>query len=140
MGLRRAEARDKIIPMTFTSDELFLVLIGLVRATRPAMLRQDAEGFTVDFEAIAQSKTPAPADRLLLKIGELMQKPEPDSQKDAAGNSSRSLELDPAEARQIADALAKLDRLGAWPQDVMEMSRALRARLAGDIAAGPSNP
>jgi hypothetical protein len=125
--------------MTFTSDELFLVLISLVRATRPAMLRQDAEGFTVDFEAIAHSKTPAPADRLLLKIGELMQKPEQDSQKDTAGNSSRSLELDAAEARQVADALAKLERLGAWPQDVMEMSRALRTRLTGDIAADRGN-
>ena len=122
--------------MTFTGDELFLVLISLVRATRPAMLRQDADGFTVDFEAIAHSKTPAPADRLLLKIGALMRTPAEDSQKDPAGNSSRSLELDPAEARQIADALAKLERLGAWPQDVMEMSRALRARLDGDIAAG----
>ena len=125
--------------MTFTGDELFLVLISLVRATRPAMLRQDADGFTVDFEAIAQSKTPAPADRLLLKIGALMRAPAEDSQKDPAGNSSRSLELDPAEARQIADALTKLERLGAWPQDVMDMSRALRARLDGDIAADPGN-
>lgn len=120
--------------MTFTSDELFLVLIGLVRATRPAMLRQDADGFTVDFEAIAHSKTPAPADRLLLKIGALMEQSEGESHKDPAGNSSRSLQLDPDEAQQIADALAKLERIGAWPQDVMAMSRALRARLAGDIS------
>jgi hypothetical protein len=122
--------------MTFTSDELFLVLISLVRATRPAMLRQEADGFTVDFEAIARSKTPAPADRLLVKIGALMRTPGEDSQKDPAGSSPRSLELEPGEARQIVDALAKLELLQAWPQDVMEMSRALRARLARDV--GPS--
>lgn len=122
--------------MTFTSDELFLVLISLVRATRPAMLRQEADGFSVDFEAIARSKTPAPADRLLVKIGALMRTPAEDSQKDPVGSGSRSLELDPAEARQIAGALARLELLQAWPQDVMEMSRALRARLAGDVGAG----
>lgn len=138
--------------MTFTGDELFLALVSLVRATRPAMLRQDADGFTVDFEAIASSKTPGKADRLLLKIGALMENPgEPpavsetpagasaespsqspmESRQDSDGGSStRSLELDAAEARQIADALATLERLQAWPQDVLDLSRALRARLA----------
>ena len=62
-----------ILAMTFTSDELFLALISLVRATRPAMLRQEADVFSVDFEAIASSTTPGPADRLLLKIGALME-------------------------------------------------------------------
>ena len=130
--------------MTLTSDELFLALVSLVRVTRPAMLRQDTDGFTVDFEAIAKAKTPGEADRLLLKIGALMENPaeppaafespaespsesKPDSD---AGTSTRSLELDAVEARQIADALAKLEQLQAWPQDVMEMSRSLRARLA----------
>jgi hypothetical protein len=116
--------------MTLTGDELILVLISLVRATRPGMLRQEADGFTVDFEAIARSKTPGAADRLLLKIGALMENPAEDSQKDSPGSSSRSLELDPEEARQISDALAMLELLQAWPKDVVEMSRALRARLA----------
>jgi hypothetical protein len=44
--------------------------------------------------------------------------------------SSVSLDLDAAEARQIADALAQLELVQAWPQDVMDMSRFLRARLA----------
>ena len=120
------------MPMTFTGDELILALISLVRATRPGMLRQEADGFSVDFEAIAHIESLSAADRLLLKIGALMENPAEDSQKDSAGSSSRSLELDPAEARQIADALAKLELLQAWPKDVVEMSRALRARLAGE--------
>jgi hypothetical protein len=119
--------------MTFTSDELFLALIGLVRATRPAMLRQEADGFSVDFEAIANSKTPGPADRLLLKIGALMQKPTEgvsENSNEAPADGSRALDLDTAEAGQIADALARLERLQAWPRDVLDLSRALRARLA----------
>ena len=122
--------------MLFTSDELILALVSLVRATRPAMLKQEADGFSVDFEAIANSKTPAAADRLLLKMGAAMNSettyPSPNPE------NSVSLQLDPAEARQIADALERLERLQAWPQDVMEMSRALRARLG--TAAGPPNP
>jgi hypothetical protein len=124
--------------MIFTSDELFLALIGLLRATRPAMLCQEADGFSVDFEAIASSKTPGPADRLLLKIGALMQKPTEgvsENSKEAPADGSRALELDAAEAGQIADALAKLERLQAWPEDVMNMSRALRARLASEPGA-----
>ena len=132
-GPNSALKGDKITSMTFTGDELILVLISLVRATRPSMLRQEADGFTVDFEAIARIKTPSAADRLLLKIGALMESPSDNSQKDSAGSSLRSLELDPAEARQIADALAKLELLQAWPKDVVEMSRALRARLADAV-------
>jgi hypothetical protein len=63
--------------MTFTNDELFLALVSLVRATRPAMLRQDADGFSIDFEAIAAAKSPRDSDRLLLKLGAAMQGPPP---------------------------------------------------------------
>lgn len=121
--------------MTFTSDELILALVGLARATRPAMLRQEADGFSVDFEAIARSKTLGDADRLLLKMGSVMQAETPYPAENPG--SSVSLDLNPAEARQIADALAKLERVQAWPQDVMEMSRSLRARLASKSTADP---
>ncbi len=114
--------------MVFSSDELILALVSLVRATRPGMLRQEADGFSVDFEAIARSKTPAPADHLLLKMGAVMNSETPYPAENPS--SSVSLDLDAAEALQIADALAKLERVQAWPQDVMDMSRALRARLA----------
>ena len=118
--------------MTFSSDELILALVSLVRATRPAMLHQEADGFSVDFEAIARSTTPGPADRLLLKMGAAMRNETPYPEENPG--TSVSLDLDADEARQIADALARLEKLQAWPQDVMEMSRALRARLG----AGPT--
>ena len=113
--------------MTFSSDELILALVSLVRATRPAMLRQEADGFSVDFEAIARSNSPGKADQLLLKMGAVMGS---STQYPAENpNTSVSIDLDAAEARQVADALEKLERLQAWPEDVMAMSRALRARL-----------
>ena len=56
--------------MTFSSDELILALVSLVRATRPGMLHQEADGFSVDFEAIApNSKTPGSADRVAAEDG-----------------------------------------------------------------------
>jgi len=119
--------------MTFTSDELILALVSLVRATRPGMLRQEADGFSVDFEAIARSKTPGDADRLLLKMGAVMGSSTPYPAENP--NSSVSLDLDAAEARKIADALAKLERLQVWPEDVMDMSRALRTRLTSHPGA-----
>ena len=125
--------RGNINIMTFTSDELILALVSLVRATRPGMLRQEADGFSVDFEAIARSKTPGDADRLLLKMGAVMGSSTPYPAENP--NSSVSLDLDAAEARKIADALAKLERLQVWPEDVMDMSRALRARLTSHPGA-----
>ena len=120
--------------MTFSSDELILALVSLVRATRPGMLRQEADGFSVDFEAISRSETPGSADRLLLKMGAVMGSSTPYPAENP--ESSVSIDLDAAEARQIADALAQLELVQAWPQDVMEMSRALRARLVPDARHG----
>ena len=120
--------------MTFTSDELILALVSLVRASRPGMLRQEADGFSVDFEAIARSKTPGDADRLLLKMGAVMGSSTPYPAENPS--STVSLDLDAAEARQIADALAELELLQAWPEDVMDMSRALRARLLSGPGVG----
>jgi hypothetical protein len=132
VGRQKGVAITPFLPhkevMTFTSDELILALVSLVRATRPAMLRQEADGFSVDFEAIASNKTPGNADRLLLKMGAVMGSSTPYPAENP--RKSVSLDLDAAEARQIADALAKLELLQAWPQDVVDMSRALRARLA----------
>jgi hypothetical protein len=151
--------------MTFSSDELFLALVSLVRATRPSMLRQDADGFSIDFEAIAASKSPLPSDRLLLKLGAAMQGPPPQEEAGAAapaeppsgGLSGRTeeqgsaspgqkdtsaaddgvpVDIDSAEARQLAGALSKLEQLQAWPEDVQRMSRALRARLASTSSGG----
>ena len=124
--------------MTFSSDELILALVSLVRATRPGMLRQEADGFSVDFEAIARSTSPGKADQLLLKMGAVMNSETPYPAENPS--SSVSLDLDAAEARQIADALAKLEQVQAWPQDVMEMSRALRGRLMSERPPADSKP
>ena len=128
--------------MTFTNDELLLALVSLVRATRPAMLRQDADGFSIDFEAIAASKSPRDSDRLLLKLGAAMQGPPPaeapgeGTEGAAAADGAVSVDISAAEASQIAGALSKLEQLQAWPADVLGMSRALRARLASASSGG----
>src|SRR5438445_11322197 len=103
--------------MTFSSDELILALVSLVRSTRPGMLRQEADGFSVDFEAIARSKTPGDADRLLLKMGSVMGAETPYPAKNP--DSSVSLDLDAGEARQIADARARFELLQAGPGAVV---------------------
>ncbi len=135
--------------MTFTNDELLLALVALVSATRPSMLHQDADGFSIDFEAIAAAENPRDSDRLLLKLGAAMQgappdEPQPDAPNPAAqGQGSApeaeaplAIDLNASEGRQIADALSKLELLQAWPHDVLNMSRSLRVRLTSQ-SAGP---
>jgi len=107
--------------MTFTSDELILALISLVRDTNPAMLRQEADGFTVDFEAIAAKPAPTADDRLLLKMRAALD--------GASETAPLALALEAAEAARLAATLVRLETLHAWPADVLVMSRALRARL-----------
>ena len=134
--------------MTFTNDELLLALVALVSATRPSMLHQDADGFSIDFQAIAAAENPHDSDRLLLKLGAAMQgspsgESQPGADSSAPGQGSApaaapestndaplSIDLSASEGRQIADALSKLELLQAWPHDVLDMSRALRARLS----------
>ena len=107
---------------TFTNDEMILVLIGLVRATRPSMLRQDADGFSVDFDPLANKKKLTANERLLLRMRVAMDVPgEP---------AALVLELEQGEGARLAAALAKLEALQQWPADVLAMSQSLRARLA----------
>jgi hypothetical protein len=106
---------------TFTNDELILLLMGLVRATRPSMLRPDGDGFSVDFEPLLKKKTLTADERLLLRMRQVME---------AAGEQSALvLELEAKEGPRLAAALARLEALQRWPADVLEMSRSLRARL-----------
>jgi hypothetical protein len=107
--------------MIFTGDELILALISLVRATHPSMLRQDADGFTVDFEAIERSERPSDEERLLLKIRPALET--------AADTAPRAIDLDAAESRRLYDALERLETNQKWPADVLAMSQALRKRL-----------
>jgi hypothetical protein len=107
---------------TFTNDELILVLISLVRATHPRMLRQDTDGFSVDFEVLTKKKKLTADERLLLRMRAAMDVPgEP---------TALILELEGGEGPRLAATLAQLETLQKWPADVLEMSRSLRSRLA----------
>jgi hypothetical protein len=106
---------------TFTNDELILVLISLVRATHPRMLRQDGDGFSVDFEVLTKKKKLTADERLLLRMRAAMETP--------GGPDALVLELEEKEGPRLAATLAQLETLQKWPDDVLEMSRSLRARL-----------
>jgi len=107
--------------ITFTPDELILVMIGLVRATHPSMLRQEADGFSVDFELLDRKEVLDDDERLLFKVRATLDSP--------VQEPSRTLHLDDDESSRLLAALFKLQRLQAWPPDVMEMCRAIRDRL-----------
>jgi hypothetical protein len=115
--------------MTFTSDELILALISLVRATHPGALHQEADGFSVDFEAIerdARGKKIGDDERLLLKMRVVLDAPQ-------AEGVPLVLELEAAEGQRLAKTLASLEALQPWPPDVIDMSRGLRARLTSSF-------
>jgi hypothetical protein len=109
------------VDMNFTGDELILALISLVRVTHPSMLRQDADGFTVDFEALERSQLPSDEERLLLKIRPALET--------AADAAPRVIDLDAVESRRLYEALARLETAQKWPADVLAMSQSLRERL-----------
>jgi hypothetical protein len=107
--------------VAFTHDELILLMISLVRATHPSMLRQEADGFTVDFEVLDKKKVLDDDERLLFKIRAVLDSP--------VDEPSRVVQLDADESQRIAAALAQLQRLQPWPKDVLAMCQDLRARL-----------
>jgi hypothetical protein len=108
--------------MIFTSDELILALMSLARVTHPSMLRQEPDGFTVDFEAIERSPFKNDAEQILLKIRPLLAN---------AGPEPRVLDLTPPESQRLHDTLASLETSQVCPADVLAMSQALRQRLTG---------
>ena len=107
--------------VTFTHDELILVMVSLVRATHPSMLRQEADGFTVDFQILDRKEILDDDERLLFKVRAVVDSP--------VDQPSGVLRLDANESQRIAAALAQLQRLQPWPADVLAMCRTLRARL-----------
>ncbi len=98
------------------------MLISLVRATHPAMLRQDKDGFSVDFESLSKKKKLTADERLLLRMRAVMDVP--------GEQAALVLELEAQEGPRLAAALAQLEALQQWPPDVIAMSRSLRSRLA----------
>jgi hypothetical protein len=125
--------------MQFTGDELVLALIALVRATHPRMLRQESDGFSIDFEALSGMKQLGPDEHLLIKMRAALDPPSDAPSSATSGNTTAqgpapegqplSLDITPAEAQRLSQTLARLETLQRWPADVLEMSRALRARL-----------
>ncbi len=122
----------------FSGDEMILALIGLVRAINPRMLRQGAEGFEVDFQALDAKKEFTADEVLLLKLRAAMQGPaasESPSESEGQGSptdESRAyrLALAAADTRRLRETLDQLELLQSWPPDVLELSRNLRVRLA----------
>ena len=109
------------MPLELTNDEMILALMALIRAVNPAMLRSGTEGFSVDFAALDAKTDLSSDERLLMKLRAAL---ESDS-----GSGALTLDLDADESRRLAQTLERLETLQAWPADVLNMSRALRARL-----------
>ena len=124
----------------FTTDELILALVSMVRAIDPGMLRQGAEGFEVDFPALEAKKEFSPDENLLLKLraaleGSVSPAPSPSqaSQSEVGpgeGEATHALDLVAGEAHRLGETLERLESLQPWPADALAMSRNLRARLA----------
>jgi hypothetical protein len=114
--------QENLLSAKFTNDELILLLISLVRATHPRMLRPDGDGFSVDFEPLSKKAKLTADERLLLRMRAAMDVPgEP---------AELVLELEAGEGPRLASVLARLETLQQWPADVLAMSRSLRARLS----------
>ena len=104
----------------FSGDELILVLVSLIRATNPAMLRQGPEGFTVDFDSLEGKLVLDDDERLLLRLRAALESP---------AGGLHSLDLTAAERSRLVETLVRLEALQPWPPDVQEMNRNLCARL-----------
>jgi hypothetical protein len=104
------------------SQELILLLISLIRATYPAMLKKQGEGFTVAFDAVeAKAGSLTGDDRLLLKFRDVL-----------GGNpegESYRLALTVKESARLVATLDQLESLQTWAPDVLAMIQSLRQRL-----------
>ena len=124
----------------FTTDELILALVSMVRDINPGMLRQGPEGCELDFHALDAKKEFSPDENLLLKLRAALEasvdhapsssQASPTDVEPGERLATRALELAAAEARRLGETLERLESLQPWPPDVLEMSRNLRARLA----------
>ena len=113
--------------MEFSTDELILVMISLIRATDPRLLVQGPEGATIDFASLEQKEFLSEDERLLLRLrGALDQSSDA---KTADEEESYGVELSIMDRQRLAEVLERLSSLRAWPEDVTEMSRKLHERL-----------
>lgn len=116
----------------FSGDEMILVLVGMVRAVNPRMLREGPDGFTLDFESLNAKDELTGDEVLLLKLRAVMEAPAAPAAP-AGEPPRREMDLSVAEGKRLADALKSLEGLGAWPQDVLALSRGLRKRLTAAV-------
>ncbi len=103
------------------SDEMVLVIIGVVRRVNPTMLKNEPDGVSVDFTPLAGKKNLSTDEQLLMKL------------RTASESGATQIELAEPEARALGIALERLESLQAWPPDVLTMSRGIRARLAAIV-------
>jgi len=109
------------VQVEFSTDELILTLVSLIRAVNPAMLRQGSEGFTVNFEWLENKPSLDEEEQLLLKIRAALETSSPEN--------AYGLELSPADGRRLSETLGRLESMQNWPADVLVLSQKLRARL-----------
>lgn len=107
--------------MEFAGDELVLALVSLVRQVDPTLLRQGADGFTVDFAGLDAKLELSDDEILLMKLRAALDTP--------VEKPAYSIPLSATEATRLSEAVTRVETLREWPADLVRMSRALRARL-----------
>jgi hypothetical protein len=105
----------------FSSDELILTLVSLIRAIDRRLLSYGPDGFTMDFHSIERKEQPTPDERLLLRLRGAL---DTSGQQDSYG-----LELSMGDRQRLAEALRLLDAMQQWPPDVTQLSTGLQERL-----------
>ena len=88
--------------VSFTTDELILTLVSLIRSTDPRLLRNGPSGIQVDFATIERKESHTEDERLLLRLRNALE-----DTPEAQGNA-KALELSWAEGRRLADGESKL--------------------------------
>lgn len=111
----------------FSTDELILTLVGLIRATDPRLLRNGPSGIQVDFASIERKSTLSEDERLLLRLRNALET----TAQEEGSDDQRMVELSYADGRRLAETLEHLEKLQKWEPDVIAMSESLRARLMG---------
>jgi hypothetical protein len=111
----------------FSTDELILTLVGLIRAIDPRLLRSGPNGIQIDFNSIERKDNQTEDERLLLRLRNALEQTPGEGEVD----EQRMVEFSGAEGRRLAVALEQLEKLQKWEPDVIAMSGSLRTRLMG---------
>jgi hypothetical protein len=115
------------VEIDFTTDELILTLVGLIRSIDPSLLRSGRDGIHIDFAAIERKDAHSEDERLLLRLRHALESTPADGDED----DTCMVEFSWADGRRLAEALDRLERLQPWGPDVTAMMESLRARLRG---------